>query len=563
MTAPADGTYTTDTTPTFSGSAGTDAGDAALVTVKVHSGADLSGPVVETLGATPSAGTWSVDAAPPLADGTYTARATQADNAGNTGHSAARTFTVDTTAPAAPSFTLQPNDPSNDDTPKWSFSGEAGATFACKLMMGSTTVSGFAVCNSGSKTYDLSAQPDGTYTIYVHQTDQAGNPSVDATSSYTLDRVAPGQPNITNGPTDPSADDTPTWDYTGDVGSTFECALTSGTTVIHQFAACNSGTQSYDLTLEPDGTYTFRVRQTDPAGNTGPEATNGYLLQRPLAAPTITSAPPAFSNQSNPSWSYTGAGGATFECQLTRGTTVVSALAACNAGTQSYDLSSEPDGLYTFKVRQNDGVNTSGVAVSSFQLDRVAPAGPKVTARPRTPSRRLHISWSFTGEPNATFTCQLRRGRVVVSPWHACTSPKAYDLTGQPDGKYTFRVRQTDQAGNRSVVTRSTYRLDRTAPRISLLRVRPNPFNLAKTRRCAITFRLGEASKVTVKIKRGKIIVRKLPTRYYRPGSIKRYWNGRNSKRRLVKAGKYTVVVIAVDRAGNRRVRTRSLTVKR
>src|SRR5205085_2581504 len=230
---------------------------------------------------------------------------------------------------------------------------------------------------------------------------------------------------------------------------------------------------------------------------------------------------------------------------------------------QGYDLSSEPDSLYTFKVRQNDGVNTSGVAVGSFQLDRVAPAGPQITGHPRTPSRRLHVSWSFTGEPNATFTCQLRRGRVVVSPWHACTSPKAHDLTGQPDGTYAFKVRQTDQAGNRSVVTKSTYRLDRTAPRMKLLRVAPNPFDLTKTRRCTIRFRLGEAGKVTVRIKRGTLLVRTLRTRFYRPGAIKRYWNGRNSKRRLVKAGRYTVVVIAVDRAHNKRVKTRRLTVKR
>jgi hypothetical protein len=242
---------------------------------------------------------------------------------------------------------------------------------------------------------------------------------------------------------------------------------------------------------------------------------------------------------------------------------VVSALAPCNSGTQSYDLSSDPDGVYTFKVRQNDGVNTSGVAVSSFQLDRVAPAGPHIITRPRTPSRKLHVSWSFTGEPNATFGCKLSRGRVVVSPWHACTSPKAYDLTGQPDGRYTFKVRQTDQARNRSVVTRSRYRLDRVAPRLSLLRVAPNPFDLTKTRRCTIRFRLGEAGKVTVKIKRGSRLVRTLRTRYHKPGTVRRYWDGKNSKGRLVKAGRYTVVVIAVDRAGNKRVRTHRLTVRR
>jgi hypothetical protein len=563
LTAPADGSYTMDTTPTFSGAAGTASGDAATVTVEVHSGSTTSGPVVESIGTTPAAGAWSVDASPSLADGTYTARASQDDSAGNTGLSGARTFTVDTLPPAAPSFTSQPNDPSNDATPTWTFSGEAGATFDCKLMSGATVVRGFGACDGGTRSYDLTSEPDATYTINVRQHDLAGNVSPVGTSSYTLDRVAPGAPNILTGPTDPSADDSPTWTFSGDGTSTLECALTRGGTVVLQFSVCNSGSQTDDLMLEPDGTYTFRVRQTDPAGNTGPEATSNYTLARPLPAPTITAAPPAFSKLTHPAWSFTGAMGATFECQLSRGSTVVAALSACNSGTQSYDLSSEPDGLYTFKVRQSDGVNTSGVAVGSFHLDRVAPAGPTITKRAPSPSRRLRPSWSFTGEPNATFRCQLRRGRVIVFPFRSCTSPKTYNLTGQADGTYTFGVRQTDQAGNRSAVTSARYRLDRIAPRISRLRARPSPFDLKTAGRCAISFLLGESGSVTVEIKRGTVLVRRLAPRFYKAGAVKRFWDGKNARKRLVRAGGYTIVVTATDRAHNRRVKSITLTVKR
>ena len=84
----------TDTTPTFSGTAGTLAGDASTITVRVHSGSAVTGALMQTLSAARGAGgAYSVDAAA-LAPGTYTARAEQSDSAGNTGYSPARTFAI-------------------------------------------------------------------------------------------------------------------------------------------------------------------------------------------------------------------------------------------------------------------------------------------------------------------------------------------------------------------------------------------------------------------------------------------------------------------------------------
>lgn len=98
VTAPAAGAYTNDTTPTFSGAAGTATGDSNTITVRIYAGTTATGAVVQTRSATRSAGTWTTTLPTALASGTYTARVTQADSAGNTG-SATVTFTVDTTAP--------------------------------------------------------------------------------------------------------------------------------------------------------------------------------------------------------------------------------------------------------------------------------------------------------------------------------------------------------------------------------------------------------------------------------------------------------------------------------
>jgi Bacterial Ig-like domain len=102
LTAPAAGSYTTDTTPTLSGAAGNASGDNTTVTVKIYSGSTTAGTLVQTQTPTRSGATWTTTAST-LTAGTYTAQATQTDTAGNTGTSTANTFTVDTTKPTATS----------------------------------------------------------------------------------------------------------------------------------------------------------------------------------------------------------------------------------------------------------------------------------------------------------------------------------------------------------------------------------------------------------------------------------------------------------------------------
>jgi uncharacterized repeat protein (TIGR01451 family) len=99
LVSPADTSSSADTTPTFGGAAGGAIGDAHAVTVRIYSGhaasaEDLPDTALQARTATPAGdGAYSVDAAP-LAPGGYTARAEQADDVPNTGHSALVRFTI-------------------------------------------------------------------------------------------------------------------------------------------------------------------------------------------------------------------------------------------------------------------------------------------------------------------------------------------------------------------------------------------------------------------------------------------------------------------------------------
>src|SRR5207244_4503518 len=79
LTAPANGSSTNNNKPTFSGAAGTASGDLSTITVKIYNGTGTGGTVAQTLTATASGGSWSVAPTTALADGTYTAQASQGD----------------------------------------------------------------------------------------------------------------------------------------------------------------------------------------------------------------------------------------------------------------------------------------------------------------------------------------------------------------------------------------------------------------------------------------------------------------------------------------------------
>ena len=206
LTVPANGSGTTDSTPAFSGNAGTVAGDrlgAGDLTVEIYSGNTVSGSPLQTLSADPndSTGAYSVSPTTALANGTYTARATQSDAAANIGHSRANTFRVDTTAPT-PTLTAPANgSATGDHTP--AFSGNAGTAADDRLGPGALTVEIYSGNTAtGSPVQTLSADPDdttgaysvspttglpdGTYTARATQSDAAGNQGHSSANTFTV-----------------------------------------------------------------------------------------------------------------------------------------------------------------------------------------------------------------------------------------------------------------------------------------------------------------------------------------------------------------------------------------
>jgi hypothetical protein len=420
LTTPASGASTSNTTPSYGGAAGTAFGDLDPITVTVHSGPTTGGAVVETLTATASLGTWSTVSGG-LTDGQYTVQATQSDDLGNVGASAARTFTVDTAPPPAPSFTTKPAATSATTSPSFGFTDtESGVTFSCSL-----DASAFSACTSPTS---LTVTANAAHTFVVKATDAAGNISSTTSYSWAVDTTAPS---IGSTPASTSATAAPSFGFTSAVYAAFQCRLDAGS-----FAACTSPTSYAGLAA---GSHTFSVRALDANGAATPAQSFTWTIV--TAAPSITANPPATSAQTAPSFSFTHASYASFECKLDAG-----AFAACTSPRAYAGLTA---GSHTFTVHALDA---NGVATLNASYTwTINTAAPTLSLTTKTTGGTTTATATFSHPVYTSFECQIDGGAFA-----ACTTGKTFPVASG-SGLHTVNVRAIDGAGVRTATATATF----------------------------------------------------------------------------------------------------------
>ena len=150
--------------------------------------------------------------------------------------------------------------------------------------------------------------------------------------------------------------------------------------------------------------------------------------------PSITAGPSGRVNTTAAAFSFEGEPGNTFECRLDAGD-----WGACTSPKPYTGLA---EGAHTFEVRQTNAASkTSDPASRSWTVDTTAPGAPQISSGPSGTVPASNATFAFTGEADAAFDCSLDNG-----PWERCSAPKSYQSLR--DGARSFRVRQTDAAGN-------------------------------------------------------------------------------------------------------------------
>ena len=469
---------TSDTTPQLWGTGGAATGDDADVTVKLWSGSSASGAPAQTATvAIDSGGYWTLDASPALADGTYTVRAEQLDDAGNLGLSRAHTFQVDSTAPDT-SITAGPSASTASTAASFRFTTtEAGSSFECLIDDGD-----WGPCSSPKSYSGLAA---GSHTIMVRAIDAAGNqdPSP-ASSTWTVDTTLPDVTLVN--PADGAAtnDSTPTFD-----GSAGTLAGDSSTVTVKVYrpvagapdelvesrTATRAADGSWSVVANPslpDGDYIVRAEQLDGASNVGTSAAHSFRVDTSAPNTFFTLTPPAATGTSSADFHFdSNESGASFECRLDGG-----AWSACSSPEVRSGLAA---GSHTFQVRATDGAgNTDATPASvTWTVDFSLPAltlespadgmrtndatpgfsGHAGTAGGDSDTVTVKIYRPVAGAPDTLVQTRTTVRSSLDGSWSVAASP---DLD---DGNYWAHAEQAGTSGT-AVSAATSFTVDTSPP---------------------------------------------------------------------------------------------------
>jgi large repetitive protein len=298
--------------------------------------------------------TTSVDLTGTGRDGAYTLSVTATDVAGNTSAAGTTSYTLDTTSPAAPIVGLASATRSSSKTPLWTWQFGFNDP-STNLDVATCTVVGPRGWTSTTSncphhfTTSLDGG-DGTYTLTVTLTDEAGNTAFGNSPVYTLDSTAPAGPTVflVHPSGGAGLDRHPLWEVSGPPATTLMCTLRRGGdhgAVVSAEAVCPNPT-TFSLVGMPDGLYTLEVVAVDAAQNTSFPAWSSYAL-----VPSAPQVRPPGSQSSTAVWAVSGNPSDTFLCTLSLGNRVVSGSRVCGAHP-TYDMTNLPSGTYTLAVIQ-------------------------------------------------------------------------------------------------------------------------------------------------------------------------------------------------------------------
>jgi plastocyanin len=348
-------------------------------------------------------------------DRSMTIKAIAIDSSGNASPASSFAYTIDTTAPAAP--TANPAPGTYTSSQNVTLAAESGATIRY-------TTDGSTPTRT-STAYSGPINVGATTTIKAIALDAAGNQSPVGTFAYTINNGVPTTPTASPGAglyrtaqnvslaaqsgmtirytldgTTPSGAST---QYTGPI--TVDRSLT-----LKAIAINSSGTQS------PVGTYIYTIDSTPPAAPTASPAPGSYNAAQDV---TLADADPQATVHYTTDGSAPTASSSTYSAPIrVAATTTIKALAVDPAG------------------------NESAPATLAYTIDTVAPPAPTASVAPGRYDTPQDVALSVA-DPDATI-------RYTTDGTAATPASPAYSAPIHVDGRTTINAIAVDAAGNAS-----------------------------------------------------------------------------------------------------------------
>jgi hypothetical protein len=504
------------------------------------------GPIIGT--ATTSADeSWSVSIA--FADGVHAITAESWDGVFTDGPSPARTFTIDTVAPAAPVITAP--------TPGQTLAAgdvriEGTAELNAKVQIRHQGIVRAIVPVDAAGAWGTTLTfVEGSHTIEARAIDRADNIGPIALRSFTVDTVAPATP-IIDTPAQSAFLNSNNVSITGETEPGADLEIFVGTVVVGATSA--NGVGAFAVTLPfADGAHTIHAVALDAAGNRSPPtpdrsftvdtvAPDAPVIQQPAQNATLTSNPVTISG--------TGEDAVTIE--VWDGATLLGETDTDGTGTWALELTLA-DGTYSVRARAIDLALNVGPfsAPRDFEVaavvDNAPPAVPVLTLPAALSTQSATVVFKGTAEPGATVTI-YEAGIPVAS---GTSSGGTFEFAGtMTDGPHTVTATATDPAGNESPHTAArSFTVDGVRPTVSITTQDGSIFTVLTAPRIDGTAdddRVVTAIEIEYRSLSGDLVAH-LATCIGCPGAPVA-WEDEPT----LPTGSYTVTVTAVDGAGNR-----------
>ncbi len=480
ITSPADGVYTNDYEPTFSG-----ASDGTYFTVSTSDFLTTfcSGTVVNNA--------WNCTPSTPLPDGDYTYLVETTFGA-TTVFSAYRTIHIDTALPSAPTLDPFSNPVNSSPAPTVSGTGEEAATVSVLVDGYPVSCPGAVVMSSSWSCAVGDTLSAGAHTVTAFQTDAAGNVSpASSPQSLVINDTTPPTPPVVTSPVGTlsggmnvvlTASTAATVTGTGEPGATLN--VVGNICMIVPTIVDSGGNWTCQLTtpMTPDGDHDVFFSLTDTAANTSALASPGLRFTVDTTAPAAPVVTP-FANpvNSSPGPLVSGTG----EPDATLTVLVDGLVTSCAGGPVDY--------MGTWSCTLGTGLTTGPHNVTVHQTDlagNLSAAGtqPLVIADNTPPLAPIvtlpmgNVAGGFntvvtnntgptvmgTGEPGATVVVSGNSclAAAIVNSSGNWTCQLAIPLT--PDGDHDLSFGQTDAAMNASPFATPVLRfsVDTAAPAV-------------------------------------------------------------------------------------------------
>ncbi len=328
-------------------------------------------------------------------------------------------------------------------------SDQANVTFWCQL--------DGAAASTCSSPISYSSVANGDHSFRVYAVNAAGLADVTPASySWNVDTVPPSV-TIDNSASLPilTNQTSITFLFSSNEVGTFTCSLDGGNPV-----ACSSPATFNNLS---EGAHNISINVVDNAGNPSlnPATYNWAVdLTAPVASILNASPSAAVNNSSTMAFEFAANESANFECSIDNG-----AYGSC---ASPLSINGVSEGPHWFNVRAIDVAGNIGLPASyAWNTDLTAPV---ITITNTVPAQGLtnshNVFVEFSVSENASVTCTWDG---VAAP---CTSPFSSEAG---EGNHTLEISAQDLAGNTGASVSLNWTMDFTNPVLSWGNILPSP----------------------------------------------------------------------------------------